>query len=84
MPVQAIIKRVQLVKVERMNKEDGLYLGLQIQVDYSPLGLQESYYEVPAEDTVEIRYLLFGINLIFAVYDKTCSSGRHHIHVAIF
>ena len=75
LPVQAIVKRVQLVKVERMNKEDGFYLGFQVQVEYSPLGMQESYYEVPAKTRwkfgiaylVLILFLLYMIRLVHQV-----------------
>lgn len=75
LPVQAVVKRVQLVKVERMNKEDGLHLGLQVQVEYSPLGLQENYYEVPVKTRwkfgisylVLILFLLYMIKLVHQV-----------------
>jgi Zn-dependent protease len=69
LPVQAIVKRVQLVKAERINKEDGLHLGLQVQVEYSPLGMQESYYEVPVKTRWKfgISYLLLILFLLYMI-----------------
>ena len=69
LPVAGDRQEVQLVKVERMNKEDGFHLGLQVQVEYSPLGLQESYYEVPAKTRWKFGIAYLGLNLVFAVYD---------------
>lgn len=69
LPVQAIVKRVQLVRAERMNKEDGLHLGLQVQVEYSPLGMQESYYEVPVKTRWKfgISYLALILFLLYMI-----------------
>lgn len=69
LPVQSVIKRVQLVKVERMNKEDGFYLGLHVQVDYTPLGIQEHYYEVPAKTRWKfgIAYLALVLFLLYMI-----------------
>ncbi|MDQ0890608.1 Zn-dependent protease [Paenibacillus sp. V4I9] len=69
LPQQSIIKRVQLIKVERMQKENGFYLGLQIKVDYSPLGIQEVYYDVPAKTRWKfgIAYLALVLFLLYMI-----------------
>ncbi|WP_414858881.1 site-2 protease family protein [Paenibacillus sp. Soil787] len=69
LPQQSIIKRVQLTKVERMQKENGFYLGLQVKVDYSPLGIQELYYEVPAKTRWKfgIAYLALVLFLLYMI-----------------
>lgn len=75
LPGQAMVKRVQLVKVERMQKETGFYLGLQVQVQFSPLGIQERYYEVPTKTRWKfgaaylalVLFLLYMIRLVHQV-----------------
>lgn len=69
LPQQSIIKRVQLTKVERMQKENGFYLGLQVKVDYSPLGIQERYYDVPAKTRWKfgIAYLALVLFLLYMI-----------------
>ncbi|MDF2646232.1 MULTISPECIES: site-2 protease family protein [unclassified Paenibacillus] len=69
LPQQSIIKRVQLIKVERMQKENGFNLGLQIKVDYSPLGIQERYYDVPAKTRWKfgIAYLALVLFLLYMI-----------------
>lgn len=69
LPQQSIIKRVQLIKVERMQKENGFYLGLQVKVDYSPLGIQERYYDVPAKTRWKfgIAYLALVLFLLYMI-----------------
>jgi Zn-dependent protease len=75
LPQQAIIKRVGVAKVERIQKEDGLYLGLQVQVDFAPLGQHERYYEVSAKTRWKfgaaylglVLYLLYMIRLVHQV-----------------
>ncbi|WP_261807578.1 hypothetical protein [Paenibacillus sp. N3.4] len=46
LPRQSIVKKVQVVKVERIQRENQFILGIQVQVDFSPLGTDERYYEV--------------------------------------
>lgn len=69
LPQQSIIKRVQLVKVERMQKENGFYLGLQVKVDFSPMGIQERYYDVPAKTRWKfgIAYLALVLFLLYMI-----------------
>ncbi|MCU6796322.1 site-2 protease family protein [Paenibacillus sp. WQ 127069] len=43
---QALIRRTHVVRLERLKKEDGLYLMVHIQVDYEPFE-NDKYYEVP-------------------------------------
>ncbi|WNR43585.1 site-2 protease family protein [Paenibacillus roseipurpureus] len=75
LPVQALVRKVQLVKVDRLEKEDGFYLGLHVQVEYTPLGIQEHYYDVPARTRWKfgaayvalILFLLYMIRLVHGV-----------------
>lgn len=75
LPGQSVVKRVQLVKVERMQKENGFYLGLQVQVEFSPLGIQERYYDVPVKTRWKfgaaylalVLFLLYMIRLVHQV-----------------
>lgn len=67
LPQQALIRRVQLVKVDRLQKESGFYLGLQVQVDFTPLGIQERYYEVPAKTRWKFGAAYFGL-ILFLLY----------------
>jgi Zn-dependent protease len=67
LPQQSMIKRVQLVKVERIQKENGFYLGLQVQVEFSPLGKQEPYYDVPAKIRWKFGAAYLGL-VLFLLY----------------
>ncbi|WP_411830164.1 site-2 protease family protein [Paenibacillus alba] len=67
LPQQSTVKRVQLVKVERVQKENGFFLGLQVQVDFSPLGIQERYYEVPASTRWKFGIAYLGL-VLFLLY----------------
>ncbi|MEW9699685.1 site-2 protease family protein [Paenibacillus sp. SI8] len=79
LPQQAIIKRVHVVKVERFQKDSGLFLGLQVQVDFAPLGQHERYYEVSAKTRLKfgaaylalVLYLLYMIRLVHQVGNIT-------------
>ncbi|NEW08196.1 site-2 protease family protein [Paenibacillus sp. SYP-B3998] len=72
LPQQALIKKVQVVKVERIQKGNGLNLALQVQVDFAPIGQQDSYYEVPTKTRWKfggayiglVLYLLCMIRLV--------------------
>ncbi|MBD0380081.1 site-2 protease family protein [Paenibacillus sedimenti] len=75
LPAQALIKKVQAVKVERIQKEGGFYLGLQVQVDFTPLGQHDRYYEVETKTRWKfgaaylglVLYLLYMIRLVHQV-----------------
>lgn len=75
LPQQAIIKKVQVVKVERIQKENGFYLGLQVQVDFTPIGQHDRYYEVSTGTRWKfgaaylglVLYLLYMIRFVHQV-----------------
>ncbi|WP_373291255.1 site-2 protease family protein [Paenibacillus marchantiophytorum] len=69
LPQQSTIKKVQLVKVERVQKETSFFLGLQVQVDFSPLGVQERYYDVPTSTRWKfgIAYLTLVLFLLYMI-----------------
>ncbi|MNW06990.1 hypothetical protein D3C71_2034970 [compost metagenome] len=46
LPRQVLIKRVQVVRVERMPQEDGMHLGIHVQIECTPYE-DDQYYEVP-------------------------------------
>ncbi|MDR6878430.1 site-2 protease family protein [Bacillus sp. 3255] len=72
LPEQSIVRRVHLTKVDHVHKEEGFYLGLQVQVDFVPLGIGEQYYEVPAATRWKfgaaylalVLFLLYMIRLV--------------------
>ncbi|MBP1993504.1 site-2 protease family protein [Paenibacillus eucommiae] len=45
-PRPILVKKVQVVKVEQLHKDNELYLGIQVQIDYTPYE-NDNYYEVP-------------------------------------
>jgi Zn-dependent protease len=64
---QALIRRVHVTRLERLKKEDGLYLMLHIQVDYDPFE-NDKYYDVPTAsrwkygiDYLALAGFLFGM-----------------------
>ncbi|NOU99916.1 site-2 protease family protein [Paenibacillus sp. LMG 31457] len=67
LPQQSLIRRVQLVKVDRLQKESGFYLGLQVQVDFSPMGNGDRYYEVPAKTRWKFGAAYLGL-VLFLLY----------------
>jgi len=67
LPQQALIKKVQVIKVERLHKENGFHLGLQIRVDFAPLGQHDQYYEVPARTRWAFGAAYLGLAL-FLLY----------------
>lgn len=46
LPQQGLIQRVQVVHIDHVNKEDGLHLAIQCQVDYE-IFENNQYYDVP-------------------------------------
>ncbi|RTE08728.1 site-2 protease family protein [Paenibacillus whitsoniae] len=70
MPTQSLIRKVQVVKVDRLEKENGFFLGLQVQVEYSPLAaVNDSYYEVPTRTRwlFGTAYLALALFLLYMI-----------------
>jgi Zn-dependent protease len=62
-PAQILIKKVEAVRVEQMQKEDGLHLGIHVQIEYTPY-VNDSYYDVPAA----IRWKYGTVYLVLALF----------------
>jgi Zn-dependent protease len=72
LPKQVIVRKVQVMKVEHMTKDNGLYLGIQIQIEYTVFE-NDRYYEVPAATRWKygIAYVALGLFLFYMITQVT-------------
>ncbi|MNH71326.1 Peptidase family M50 [compost metagenome] len=69
LPQQGLIQRVQVVHIDHMEKEDGLHLSIQCQVDYE-IFENNKYYDVPMASRIGygITYVLLAGGLAGMMY----------------
>ncbi|WP_433944443.1 site-2 protease family protein [Paenibacillus sp. SN-8-1] len=69
LPQQGLIQRVQVVHIDHIEKEDGLHLGIQCQVDYEVFE-NNKYYDVPVATRIGygITYVLLAGGLAGMMY----------------
>ncbi|USB32959.1 site-2 protease family protein [Paenibacillus sp. YPG26] len=69
LPQQGLIQKVQVVQIEHVEKEDGLHLAIQCQVEYEVFE-NNKYYDVPVASRIGygITYVLLAAGLAGMMY----------------
>ncbi|MBV6713781.1 site-2 protease family protein [Paenibacillus chitinolyticus] len=74
LPRQALVHRVQVVKIERVTREDGLHLVLHFDVELEPFE-NDAYYEVPTASRWKFGVAYFAL----AVYLLAMMNWVHRV-----
>jgi Zn-dependent protease len=67
-PRPMLIKKIEVVRIEKMQKETGLHLGIHVQIEYTPYE-NDSYYDVPTATRWKFgtAYVALALFLIFMI-----------------
>jgi Zn-dependent protease len=67
-PSQILIKKIEVIRIEQVQKETGLHLGIHVQIEYTPY-VNDAYYEVPAATRWKFgtAYLALALFLFFMI-----------------
>ncbi len=72
LPRQVLVRKAHVTKVERIQKESGLHLGIQVQVEYTVFE-NDRYYEVPTATRWKFgtAYIALALFLLYMIREVT-------------